>query len=104
LTGVAPPNNTNIFKIFPNPTNDHITIDNGNIANLIGYQIKITNSLSQQVFQSNITQQQFYIDLSTWSGNGIYFVHIIDGQATPLISRKLFYNKFKKKSNVLKNI
>lgn len=89
LTGVAPPNNINIFKIFPNPTSDHITIDNGNISNLTGYQIKITNSLSQQVFQSNITQQQFYVDLSTWTGNGIYFVHIIDGQGNTIDIKKI---------------
>jgi hypothetical protein len=89
LTGLNPPNNTNVFKIFPNPTNDHITIDNGNIANLTGYQIKITNSLSQQVFQSAITQQQFYVDLSTWTGNGIYFVHIIDGQGNTIDIKKI---------------
>jgi hypothetical protein len=89
LTGLNPPNNTNVFKIFPNPTNDHITIDNGNIANLTGYQIKITNSLSQQVFQSAITQQQFYVDLSTWTGNGIYFVQIIDGQGNTIDIKKI---------------
>ena len=89
ITGLTPPNNINIFKIFPNPTNDHITIDNGNIANLTGYQIKITNSLSQQVFQSAITQQQFYVDLSTWTGNGIYFVHIIDGQGNTIDIKKI---------------
>jgi hypothetical protein len=89
ITGLTPPNNINIFKIFPNPTSDHITIDNGNIANLTGYQIKITNSLSQQVFQSNITQQQFYVDLTTWTGNGIYFVHIIDGQGNTIDIKKI---------------
>lgn len=89
LTGINPPNNLNIFKVFPNPANDHITIDNGNIANLTGYQIKITNSLSQQVFQSNITQQQFYVDLTTWTGNGIYFLYIIDGQGNTIDIKKI---------------
>jgi hypothetical protein len=89
LTGFNPVTYQNTIKIYPNPTNDHITIDNGNVANLTGYQIKITNSLGQQVFQSAITQQQFYVDLSTWTGNGIYFVHIIDGQGNTIDIKKI---------------
>jgi hypothetical protein len=89
ITGFNPITYQNTIKVWPNPTHDHITIDNGNIANLTGYQIKITNSLSQQVFQSNITQQQFYVDLSTWTGNGIYFVHIIDGQGNTIDIKKI---------------
>jgi hypothetical protein len=89
ITGFNPVTYQNTIKVWPNPTNDHITIDNGNIANLTGYQIKITNSLSQQVFQSAITQQQFYVDLSTWTGNGIYFVHIIDGQGNTIDIKKI---------------
>ncbi len=89
ITGFNPITYKNTIKVWPNPTNDHITIDNGNIANLAGYQIKITNSLSQQVFQSAITQQQFYVDLSTWTGNGIYFVHIIDAQGNTIDIKKI---------------
>ena len=89
ITRFSPVTYQNSFKIYPNPTNDHITIDNGNIANLTGYQLKITNSLGQQVFQSSITQQQFYIDLSSWTGNGIYFVYIIDGQGNTLDIKKI---------------
>ena len=89
ITGFNPVAYQNTIKVWPNPTNDHITIDNGNLANLNGYQIKIMNSLSQQVFQSAITQQQFYIDLSSWTGNGIYFVHIIDGQGNTVDVKKI---------------
>lgn len=89
ITGFNPVTYKNTIKVWPNPTNDHITIDNGNLANITGYQIKITNSLSQQVFQSAITQQQFYVDLSTWTGNGIYFVHIIDGQGNTIDIKKI---------------
>lgn len=89
ITGFNPVTFQNTIKVWPNPTNDHITIDNGNIANLTGYQLKITNSLGQQVFQSAITQQQFYVDLSTWTGNGIYFVHIINGQGATIDIKKI---------------
>lgn len=89
ITSYNPIKYQNSIKIYPNPTNDHITIDNGNISNLTGYEMKITNSLGQQVFQSPITQQQFYVDLSTWTGNGIYFVHLIDGQGSTLEIKKI---------------
>jgi hypothetical protein len=89
LSGFSPVTYFNTIKIYPNPTNNQITIDNGNITNLSGYQLKITNSLGQQVFQSGITQQQFIVDLSTWTGNGIYFVHVVDGQGNTLEIRKI---------------
>ena len=79
----------NTIKIFPNPTNDHITINYGNFASLNGYQLKIENSLGQQVFQTNITQQSDYLNLTTWGGNGLYFVHIIDPQGNTSDIRKI---------------
>jgi hypothetical protein len=92
ITGFNPITYQNTMKVWPNPTNDHITIDNGNIANFTGYQIKITNTLGVQVFQSAITQQQFYIDLSTWTGNGIYFIHIIDAKSNTIDIKKIILN------------
>ena len=89
LTGLNPPNNINTIRIFPNPTNDHITIHYGNFALMNGYQLKIENSIGQQVFQNNITQQMNYMDLTTWGGNGIYFVHIIDPQGNTVDTRKI---------------
>jgi hypothetical protein len=80
---------SNTIKIFPNPTNDHITIDYGNFASLNGYQLKIINSLSQNVFQTNITQQSDYLNLTTWGGNGLYFVQIIDQQGNIIDIRKI---------------
>lgn len=89
ITGFNPVTYNNTIKIFPNPTNDHITIDYGNFASLNGYQLKIINSLSQQVFQTNITQQTNYLNLTTWGGNGLYFVQIIDPQGNIIDIRKI---------------
>ncbi len=83
------PNNENTILIYPNPASDHITIDNGNFAAMAGYSIKIENNAGQQVFQSAINQQQFYVDLSTWTGNGLYFVHLIDPQNNTVTVRKI---------------
>jgi hypothetical protein len=83
------PNNENTILIYPNPASDHITIDNGNFSAMAGYTIKIENNAGQQVFQSLINQAQFYVDLSTWSGNGLYFVHLIDPQNNTVTVRKI---------------
>jgi hypothetical protein len=87
--GLPAPNNENTILIYPNPASDHITIDNGNFAAMAGYTIKIENNAGQQVFQNAINQAQFYVDLSTWSGNGLYFVHLIDPQNNTVTVRKI---------------
>jgi hypothetical protein len=89
ITGINPPNNTNTINVFPNPANSHITIDYGNFSIMNGYQLKIENSLGQEVFQTNITQQSDYLNLNTWGGNGLYFVHIIDLQGNTIDIRKI---------------
>ena len=89
ITSLSPPNNSNTIKVFPNPTNDHITIDYGNFSIMTGYQLQIENSLGQQVFQTDITQQSDYLNLSNWGGNGLYFVHIIDPQGNTIDIRKI---------------
>jgi hypothetical protein len=83
------PNNENTILIYPNPASDHITIDNGNYTVMVGYTVKIENNTGQQVFQSLINQAQFYVDLSTWPGNGLYFVYLIDSQNNTVTIRKI---------------
>ena len=89
LTGFNPIAYQNTILVYPNPTNDHITIDYGNFATMAGYTLKISNSLGQTVFTSPISQQQSYVDLSTWGGFGIYFVHLIDAQSHTIDIRKI---------------
>jgi len=89
ITSINSPNNSNTIKVFPNPANSHITIDYGNFLIMNGYQLKIENSIGQQVFQTNITQQIDYLSLSNLGGNGLYFVHIIDAQGNTIDIRKI---------------
>ena len=77
------------LEIYPNPSNDFIKIDAGNLSTTKSYSIKIENNAGQPVFQSTINQAQFYVDLSTWSGNGLYFVHLIDAQGNTVTVRKI---------------
>ena len=87
--GLPTPNIANNILIYPNPAKDRITIDNGNYTVMSGYSIKIQNSLGQQVFNSAITQAQFNIDLSTWTGKGIYYVRLLDASGNVVITRKI---------------
>jgi hypothetical protein len=89
ITGINPPNNLNTLKVFPNPASTHITIDYGNFNAMSGYTLKIINSVGQTVFSTPINQQTSYIDLSTWTGNGIYFVQLIDTQNNTIENRKI---------------
>ena len=89
ITGYNPIMYLNTLKIWPNPSNDHITIDAGNLTTMNGYSIKIEDAQGQQVFQNAVNQQQFYIDITTWGGNGLYFVRIIDPQGNTVDIKKI---------------
>ena len=79
----------NTVTIYPNPANDHITIDCGNLANITGYQIKIVNTLGQEVFSGAMNTQQYVVPLNTWSGTGVYFVKIYDASNNLLNTKKI---------------
>ena len=82
-TGVLslnPPTYNSSITIYPNPANDQVTIDCGNLANVTGWSIKITNSIGQEVFNGLMNTQQYVVPLNTWSGQGMYFVKIINAQ------------------------
>jgi hypothetical protein len=79
----------NTVTIYPNPANDHVTIDCGNLANVTGYQIKIVNTLGQEVFSGAMNTQQYVVPLNTWSGAGVYFVKIYDASNNLLNTKKI---------------
>jgi hypothetical protein len=89
IIGLNPPSNQNTIKVFPNPANTHITVDYGNFASLNGYTLTIVNSIGQTVFTTAINQQTSYLDLSTWTGTGIYYVQLIDTQNNTIENRKI---------------
>jgi hypothetical protein len=87
--GLPSPNDFNTIAIYPNPAKDHITIDNGNYLLMGAYSIKITNDAGQVLFNNPVNQAQFYLDITTWTGNGVYFVHLIDQNGSTVTVRKI---------------
>jgi hypothetical protein len=91
-TGVLsfnPPTYNNTITIYPNPANDQITIDCGNLANVSGWNIKIVNTLGQEVFSGAMNTQQYVVPLNTWSGQGIYFVKIYNASNNLMNTKKI---------------
>ncbi len=91
-TGVLsfnPPTYNNTVTIYPNPANDFITIDCGNLANVSGWTIKIINTLGQEVFSGAMNTQQYVVPLNSWSGQGVYFVKIYDASNNLLNTKKI---------------
>ncbi len=91
-TGVLslnPPIYNSSITIYPNPANDQVTIDCGNLANVTGWSIKITNSIGQEVFNGLMNTQQYVVPLNSWSGQGIYFVHIYDASNNLVNTKKI---------------
>ena len=91
-TGVlstSPVTYTSSVNIYPNPANDQITIDCGNLANVSGWSIKITNMLGQEVFNQLMNTQQYVVALNTWTGQGMYFVKILNAQNEVINIKKI---------------
>ena len=88
-TGYNPISYSNTIKVYPNPAKNKITIDNGDIQKMNGYSIKIINSLGQQVYQGGITQQIVSIDITQWTGNGMYYLQLTDNNGNIVDVKKI---------------
>ena len=89
LSGISSPNNSNTLKIYPNPANDIVFIDNGNFNSMSNYNLKIINSLGQEVFNSFITIPQFQIPITSFGGLGLYYIQLYNDTGSLLEIRKL---------------
>ena len=64
------------INIYPNPANDHIAIDFGNLDNVEDWSIKIINILGQEVLSQPMNTDK--INVSELS-KGVYIIRISDG-------------------------
>jgi hypothetical protein len=72
--------NSNI-KVYPNPTTSFIHINLG--ENKEAQILKIFNSIGQEVYNSNVLDNQAQIDVSNYS-NGLYFIKAEDNNGKSL--------------------
>lgn len=79
----------NNIKVYPVPTQNKFTIDNGDYASMGGYQIKIYNTASQLVFSQVINQQVYTVDLANWTGVGIYQMQVINGSGVTVATKSI---------------
>jgi hypothetical protein len=82
----------NDLKIYPNPTNSKINIDFGSQFNFIGSQVKLSNILGQEFYNSKINQQKTEITLSLVASKGIYFISIINSEGLMIATKKIIFN------------
>jgi len=56
---------------------------------MAGYNLKIINQLGATMFETNVEEPLYQINLSTWSGAGLYFVQVIDSGGKIIDIRKI---------------
>jgi len=81
----------NNITLYPNPANTQVNISFNNITDLTGGQIKIINSLGQQVATTPITLSgtNTTMPITAWGGTGLYFVQILNAQGIVVDVKKI---------------
>jgi len=75
-----------VFNMFPNPSNDVLYLNNGTQDI---QQVKIYNNLGALVYSNDNKQQQYEIDVSSFS-QGLYYVNVNSSDA--IIRKKIIIN------------
>ena len=89
LTGLNPPDNINTLKVYPNPAKDHIFINTGDYTRMNGYHLKIIDQSGAVVFETLVEEALYEVNLSSWTGTGLYFVQLIDSEGSIIDIRKI---------------
>jgi hypothetical protein len=79
----------NLLKVYPNPASNLLTIDLVDFEMVDDYRISIVNLSGQTIYSIPLNQQKTTIDLSTFNGNGIYFLQLIDHRNQIIENRKI---------------
>jgi hypothetical protein len=75
--------------VYPNPAKDHLFINTGDYSLMNGYQIKIFNQTGTTVFDTYVDNSLYEIDLSGWTGKGLYFIQLINSNGEIIDIRKI---------------
>jgi hypothetical protein len=81
--------NSTAIIIYPNPARDYIIVNTGNYSAMPDHSIKILNMQGEIVFDTKIAQPNYEINLSTWSGKGVYVLQVHDNKNVIIVTRKI---------------
>jgi len=77
------------IKVYPNPTKDLLYISCGDYTKVSNYKLKITNSLSQEIWSTTITQNNYSVSMSSFGGTGLYFMEVYDANNNKIDVKKI---------------
>jgi len=77
------------LTVYPNPATTQLTLSFTEIEGLEGYAVIIANTLGQRVFETEIGETQYQLDLTNWPGTGLYFLTVVDPGGTPIDTRSI---------------
>lgn len=77
------------LMIYPNPTSDQVTINIGNLANEGEVTARIVNTLGQEIYKTQMNQEQLTIPLKSIASSGLYFVTIYDALSDTATTKKV---------------
>lgn len=78
----------NLIRVFPNPSNGLLFIDNGNFQIMKNYFIQISDLQGKEIFNEEVRSQRNEIDLKNFV-KGIYLLNIRDGNGNLSVSKKI---------------
>jgi len=79
----------NNLNVYPNPAHDNVTFECVNYSSLDNYSIKISNCLNQIVYESIISNRTTVINLKALTGQGIYFIYLMDANNNTMEVKKI---------------
>jgi hypothetical protein len=81
-----------LIKVYPNPAQNQLTIDNGNYTDFAGYTVNVYNSVGAVVYTQAINQQVYTIDLKSWSSVGVYRMELTDKTGAKIAVKTIVLN------------
>ena len=81
-----------LIKVYPNPAQNQLTIDNGNYNDFSGYTVNVYNSVGAVVYTQVINQKVYTIDLKSWSSVGVYRMELTDKSGAKIAVKTIVLN------------
>ncbi len=82
-------NNFNVLSVYPNPAKDFLIIDNGDVASMNGYSIKIVDLTGKIIYTNTITTAKTQIAINDFGSKGIYILQVLDSNNVVVQNKKI---------------